>query len=110
MAVINFDQIEPTLPQFILLEEAAGIRREQLCQNNYFVVERFYLTAGATFTGRCDGETLEIWGTLYGQVAVQGGDMTVDLPAVQFALLPAEMGEYRVTAAAPAVLLRAYCQ
>jgi hypothetical protein len=110
MAVINFDQIEPTLPQFILLEEAAGIRREQLCRNNYFVVERLHLMAGASYSGRCDGETLEIWGAMDGRAVVQGGNMAVALPAVQFALLPAEMGEYTVTAETAAVLLRAYCQ
>lgn len=110
MDVINFDQVEPALPQPTLLEESAGLRREALCRNNYFVVERLHLSASTTFTGRCDGETLEIWGTIDGGATVQGGNLTVNLPAVQFALLPAEMGEYTITAETPTVLLRAYCQ
>jgi mannose-6-phosphate isomerase len=110
MEVINFNQVEPSPPQPTVLAESSGIRREQLCRNNYFVVERLHLPAGAIFNGRCDGETLEIWGTIGGRATIQGGNIAVDLPALQFALLPAEMGEYRVTAETAAVLLRAYCQ
>jgi mannose-6-phosphate isomerase len=109
MQVINFDQIEPTLPQPTMLEESADVRREQLCTNNYFTVERLHLAAGVAYNGQCDGETLEIWGTMNGQARVQGGSMAVDLPAVQFALLPAEMGEFTVAAETATVLLRAYC-
>jgi mannose-6-phosphate isomerase len=110
MDVINFNQVDPSLPQPTLLNESAGMRREELCRNNYFVVERLHLTAGASYSGRCDGETLEIWGTIDGRATMQGGNMAVALPAVQFALLPAEMGEYSVMAETTSVLLRAYCQ
>lgn len=108
MQVINFKQVEPTLPQPTVVEDSAALRHQQLCANNYFVVERIHLPAGAAFNGRCTGETLEIWGTMSGRATVQGGGMTVTLPAVQFTLLPAEMGEFVVTAETPTTLLRTY--
>lgn len=107
--VINFDQQAPTLypPQSIEAQPAqAGIQRELLCRNEYFTTERVLIDAGATFSGICDGETLEIWGAIKGSAEING----VTLEAVAFALLPAMLGRYTVQAHSPATLLRTYVQ
>lgn len=102
--VINFDQVEPGLPEPQLIEERNGVRRTLLCQNRYFVTERVEMAAGVTFTGLCDGRTLEIWGIIDGKAIVN----EVGISAIQFTLLPAAMGRYELTAETDATLLRTY--
>ncbi len=104
--VINFAQVEPALSMPQLVEERDGLRRLLLCRNRYFTTERVELAAGAAYEGACDGRTLEIWGTIEGQVALEG--LTLD--AVRFALLPAALGPFRVAAAEAAVCLRCYVE
>ena len=102
--VIDFSQVEPTLIPPKMIAEENGMRVSRLCANPYFVTERIELDAGADYRGVCLGETMEIWGVLEGQVTVN------DLPlsAVRFTLLPAALGEYRIHAETPTVLLRTY--
>ncbi|MBK8989094.1 MAG: class I mannose-6-phosphate isomerase [Chloroflexi bacterium] len=105
--VINFQQIQPPLCQPEPLTEPAavvGVRRWRLCQNRYFVTERVEMDAGATYQGTCDGRSLEIWGLLDGDVAIN----TVGLTAVRFALLPAALGDFVIQAHVPSTLLRTY--
>lgn len=106
--VINFDQVEPELAAPRPVSSEAGPRREELCRNAYFVVERLYLEAGQPFAGVNDGRTLEIVGTISGHAMVTAGVHAVPLPAVRFCLLPAMLGPYTVAASEPAVLLRIY--
>jgi mannose-6-phosphate isomerase len=110
MAVINFDQVEPALPEALLLADEPGQRGERLCRNRYFTAERWYLDAGTRWTGRCDGSTMEIWGVLEGQVSLATGDDRLDLEAVRFALLPAALGPFTVEARHNATLVRAYTE
>jgi mannose-6-phosphate isomerase len=102
--VINFKQVEPELCQPALIYEADGIRRYELCRNRYFVTERVEIEEGAVFNGRCDGTTLEIWGVIEGQAAING----VELTAVRFTLLPAALGDFTVKAVKGTSLLRSY--
>ncbi len=102
--VTNFDQVAPALPEPQLIAYSHGVRRSLLCHNQYFATERIELAAGATFDGNCDGRTLEIWGVLTGTAELND----VTLEAVQFALLPAAMGSYRVHSATGSTLLRTY--
>ncbi len=104
MAVINFAQVEPGLRPPELVAEQKGVRRWRLCANQYFVTERVQMAAGATFTGACTGESLEIWGVIAGEVRIN----RMTLAAVRFTLLPAMLGEFTVTTAAGATLLRTY--
>lgn len=103
--VINFEQVEPSLCP-AELAELNGLSRSLLCRNRYFVTERVEMAAGAVFKGNCDGRSLEIWGVLSGGAVING----VELTAVQFALLPAAMGEFGVTAVTGATLLRTYVE
>ncbi|NKQ36691.1 MAG: mannose-6-phosphate isomerase [Chloroflexi bacterium] len=102
--VINFDQVEPTLTEATLVAEEPGIRRYVLCRNKYFVTERVEMAEGAVFSGNCNGDTLEIWGTIAGTAVIND----VELPAIRFALLPAAMGDFTVTAVTETTLLRTY--
>ncbi len=100
--VINFAQVEPSLPYPTLLEETAVMRRSQLCANRYFVTERVEMATGAIFSGECNGRSLEIWGCLSGEIEVNG----VPVTAVGFTLLPAAMGSFAICATQPTTLLR----
>lgn len=102
--VINFDQVEPALTEATLVAEEPGIRRYALCRNKYFVTERVEMAGGAVFSGSCNGDTLEIWGTIAGTAVIND----VKLPTIRFALLPAAMGDFTVTAVTETTLLRTY--
>mgnify|MGYP000858913339 FL=1 len=104
--VINFTQVEPALSPPHVVEERDGVRRLLLCRNRYFTTERVELASGAVYSGACDGRTLEIWGVIGGHVAIGG----LSLTAVQFALLPAALGPFRVVAGEEAVCLRCYVE
>ena len=77
-------------------------------RNQYFVVEEVSLAAGGTFFGACDGATLEIWGCLSGQAAVEWRGEAVPLPAIRYVLLPAALGEFQITARSACTCLRVY--
>jgi mannose-6-phosphate isomerase len=104
LAVIDFEKVEPTVEQATFVAAADGVQRWDLCRNRYFVTERLVMAPGAVFHGACLGDTLEIWGTLTGEVDIND----VRLPAVRFSLLPAALGPFSVRAEAPSTLLRTY--
>jgi len=106
--VIDFDLVEPGpyIPRTI--ESGSGITRQLISQSHAFTVEKISLDAGASYAGHCNGETFEIWGCLEGESLVEWDGEPVSLPAVRFTLLPAQLGEFRVSATTPATLLRAY--
>ena len=104
MAVIDFNCIEPPLPQPTPLPAGDGVRRSLLCHNQYFTTERIELAAGATFEGILDGETLEIWGNLSGAIEING----IVIEDTRFALLPAALGPFHVHAVGAATCLRTY--
>jgi mannose-6-phosphate isomerase len=90
-------------------ESAWHLNRTQLVRNSYFVVEEVRIAPAAPYTGACDGSTLEIWGCVMGQVAVEWtGGAPVPLPAIRYVLLPAALGEFRITAGQPSTCLRVY--
>ncbi len=89
-------------PQMVYSDQ--GIKRLQLCSNSYFTTERVEMSSGAVYRGNCDGSTLEIWGAVEGEAVV--GD--VSLERVQFALLPASLGEFTVQAPGDCTLLRTF--
>lgn len=106
LEVINFEQVEPALPEPTLIADRAGLRRARLCRNRYFTTERVELEAGAVFSGLADGQSLEIWGLVEGQVTVGA----LPLTAVRFVLLPAALGAFKVQAQTAASLLRVYIE
>lgn len=109
LQVINFEQVEPVLTRPQSIPFAPGIHKATLCRNDYFVTERVEMSAGSTYTGHCDGSTLEIWGVLEGEVALAAHEQQIALSGLVFALLPAQLGSFTLsTTVQPAVLLRSY--
>ncbi|MBN1311366.1 MAG: class I mannose-6-phosphate isomerase [Anaerolineae bacterium] len=102
--VINFDQVEPGLSPPEPISESDGVRRSRLCSNTYFVTERVEMAKGTIYRGSCSGDSLEIWGVVEGNVVIDA----VSLRAVRFALLPAALGDFTVTALSKTTLLRTY--
>lgn len=108
LEVINFGQIEPRLETALPLSAQGGQKRELLCSNEYFTVERWYFSAGQQYLGHCDGSTFEIWGSIEGTAIIEGGGMGIELFPVNFALLPAALGEFAVETESQATLLRIF--
>jgi mannose-6-phosphate isomerase len=109
LVVTNFDQVEPGPYRPQLLSEDGDLRREIITSSAYFVVERLtFKRAGGSFLGQCDGQTMEIWGNMSGQGRVNWSGQPLNLPAVQYALLPAALGAFEVEAVTRAVMLRVY--
>lgn len=102
--VIHFDQVGLSLPAPEILEKSASCQSERLCRNEYFTTDRYVMEPGATFSGECDGSTLEIWGVLSGKVEIAG----CHLEGVKFLLLPAALGPFEVRASEQATLLRTF--
>jgi mannose-6-phosphate isomerase len=102
MDVINFEQVEPSLPTAQIHQRQPGLQAAVLCKNEYFFTERIYTEAGSKITGVCDGSSLEIWGVMDGSVNING----LDLSAVSFCLLPAALGSYDLVANTQTTLLR----
>ena len=108
MDVINFDQIDAERGKAVSLESSPGQQREMLCSNEYFKVERWFLSEGNLYGGKTDGSTFDIWGVIDGTIKIEGGESSITLPAVNFTLLPASLGKFSVNAASPTTLLRIY--
>ena len=108
LQVINFAQVEPVLARPRPRSFSPGVFVATLCHNEYFVTERVEMVPGATYTSQCDGSTLEIWGTLTGEATITSDEQTIALPAVQFTLLPAQLGSFRIATDQPTTLLRTF--
>ena len=105
---LNFDLVEPgpTTPKLLLDEE--GFRVETLASCEYFETERLTMPNGQEFVGLLEGETFEIWAVLKGAASFYSAADDVMLRAVQWVLLPADLGEYQVVAEEDSVLLRVF--
>jgi mannose-6-phosphate isomerase len=115
--VSNFGQPAAGIVQPRLISEEAeaqrGAQRRELVRNRYFVVEEIVLSPGSAFRGCCDGSTLEIWGCMMGEIAIErDAAAPLTLSAIRFGLLPAALGAFlittSVTTSALSVCLRAY--
>lgn len=106
--VIAFDQVQPQLVEAMPSWQQGACQAYRLCANRYFVTERVEMPAHARYTGQTNGETLEIWGTIAGTATLSSNGVDVAAPAVQFALLPAGMGQFHITTHTPTTLLRTF--
>ena len=104
--VLNFAQAEPAPVLPLLLLDEEGLRVERLACCTYFETERITLPAGHEFFGQCDGSTFEIWAVLQGEATFESDADPVTLHGVEWVLLPADMGDFVVSARRHSVLLR----
>ncbi|MDQ3250265.1 MAG: class I mannose-6-phosphate isomerase, partial [Chloroflexota bacterium] len=96
--VLDFALVEPKLLQPITLLEDEGLRVEQIGHCAYFETERLTMPADNRFFGLCDGETFELWAVLAGAVTLEWDGEPLLIKAVTWVLLPADLGEFQVTA------------
>ncbi len=108
LAVLNFEQVAPSALQPVVLMDEEGLRVEQIGACDYFETERVTMPAGSLYVGLCDGETFEIWGVIQGSATIEWGAESLTLNAVNWMLLPAELGEFQVVAEEESVLLRVF--
>lgn len=106
--VLDFSLVEPgpIKPRVMLDDE--GFTIEQLAACPYFETERLTMPTGYEFFGLCEGATFELWAVLRGRATIYSDADPVTLSAVQWALLPAELGEFQVQADQDSVLLRVF--
>lgn len=102
--VIKFSQVGKGLNPPEIINSNPVFIQEKLCTNKYFTTERFTARKNFTYSGNCDGSTLEIWGVIQGE-AVFGEKK---IRAVNFCLLPAVMGSFSIEIKKTSVLLRIY--
>jgi mannose-6-phosphate isomerase len=105
LAVLDFDLVAPTAtaPKTILDDD--GVHVELLASCQYFETERVALPADSAYYGLCDGSTFELWGTLAGRVTIEWEGAPIELSAINWVLLPADLGEYQVVADEASTLL-----
>lgn len=107
LEAIHFGRAAPVPVKSHTAGEKHGVRREVVARCDHFEVERLRLAAGATFASETDGGTFEIWGVLSGTASVKAGHArSLALEGVRFALLPAEMGAFKVRATTDVAALR----
>lgn len=107
--VLNYAQVQPTLPPPTVVAHAPA-PTEVIGDCAYFHMERLRPAAGQAVDGATTGETLEIWGVIDGAVRVEWERAPraegIRLAAVDWVLIPATLGEFRVVAERESVLLR----
>ena len=109
LEVIDFRPAAPGVCRPLPRVAGRGIIRQEISRCPYFVVEKLQIEPEATFAGRTDGQTLEIWGTVEGEAGLLwAGGPAVPLPAIRFCLVPARLGEFGVRAITAATMLRVY--
>jgi mannose-6-phosphate isomerase len=108
LEVLNFDLVQPQAATPVTLLHDDGMRIELLASCPYFQTERLTLPDGGAFFGLADGESFEIFGVLEGAARVEWEGEPVQVHAVDWVLVPAELGEFQVVAEGPAVLMRIF--
>ena len=105
LEVLDFNLVEPDVLTPTVLTDVA-VPTEVIGECRYFRTERLRLAAGQSWAGQTDGRTLEIWGVLSGEATLHWSGDDVPLVAVSWVLVPAGLGDFRITVARDSVLLR----
>lgn len=104
MQVINFDQVEPSIHPPHQKDTSTGIIIDKLCANPYFTTERIIMEENSSYSGNCNGDSLEIIGLLGGKIQLQN----LIMDKLNFCLLPASMGKYSITALSDSTIIRTF--
>jgi mannose-6-phosphate isomerase len=105
--VLDYDAVRPSPVQPGVRTEG-GYQVEELATCPYFETERLSLPAGATYEGSCNGQTFELWCVLTGTATLHWNDTETPHPAIQWILLPASLGDFRLTVPEDTTLLRVF--
>jgi hypothetical protein len=105
LEVLDFDLVEPEVFAPVVIPDAT-VPTEVIGESRYFRTERLRMAASQNWAGQTDGRTLEIWGVLQGGATLNWAGEPVSLEGVGWVLIPAGLGEFRMTAVSDSVLLR----
>ncbi|MCC6458546.1 MAG: class I mannose-6-phosphate isomerase [Caldilineaceae bacterium] len=103
--VLDFGLVEPEVKPPVVVPDSQ-VPTEVIGESRYFRTERLRMSAGNGWAGQTDGRMFEIWGVLAGEATLNWAGEPLTLAAVSWMLIPAGLGEFRVTAASDSVLLR----
>ena len=103
LAVLDFEATELSA---VVPEPLTSPGAELLAECPRFRTERIILTAGDELGGNLDGDSFEIWGAMAGSVNLEGGNRSIELRGVSWALLPAAIGPFRMRCTQDTTLLR----
>ncbi len=106
--VIDYNLVQPRPVTPVPLLEDDALRAELLVECPYFRTERIFMPAGGAFFGLADGATFEIFGVLEGAATVEWEGDPVTLSAVDWVLIPADLGEFQIVADDACTLLRVF--
>jgi mannose-6-phosphate isomerase len=106
--VLDFGLVEPGPIAPVVMLDDDGMKVELLATCDYFQTERLTLPVGGQFFGLCDGESFEVFGVIAGRVVIEWEGAPVELSAVNWVLIPADLGEFQVVADEESVLLRVF--
>lgn len=104
--VFDYSKVKPGTAHPVVLLDDVGMRVEMLATCAYFQTERVTMPEGGAFFGDAEGETFEIFGVLEGVARLEWAGDPIELSAIDWVLVPAELGEYQVVADERCVLLR----
>lgn len=103
--VLDYDLVEPgvLVPQPVANR---GVSTELIGHCAYFRTERLAMSESSQVHGLCDGDTMEIWGVIDGQIRLEWEGEALTIDAVGWVLLPASLGAYTISAMQDSTLLR----
>ena len=105
LEVLDFEITEPgpVIPELVA-EQGLSLERLAVCP--HFETCRLHLTDSRRWSGSCDGATFEIWAALAGSATLRWSRGSETLTAVEWILLPADLGDFEIVAEESATLVR----
>ncbi len=91
--------------QQVAISRGDGSSGEIIASCPAFEVRRMILRAGESYGSVVDGRSFAIIGAIQGSIGIQSGYPECHLAAVDWALLPASLGEFQVVASTDATVL-----
>src|SRR5690606_18069852 len=102
--VLDYSLVKPGAAQPVNLLNDKSMQVDMLVTCEYFQTERITMREGGAFFGLAEGQTFEIFGVLEGSARVEWEGDSVAFTAVDWVLIPADLGEFQVVADGAATL------
>jgi mannose-6-phosphate isomerase len=106
--VFDYATVKPKAAKPVVLLDDTGMRVEVLATCPYFQTERVTMPDGGAFFGDADGESFELFGVLEGTARLEWEGDPIPLSAVDWVLVPADLGEFQVVADERCIFLRVF--
>lgn len=106
--VFDYSAVMPGASKPVVLLDDAGMKVEILASCTYFQTERVTMPEGGAFFGDADGDSFEIFGVLEGSARLEWEGAPVAISAVDWVLVPADLGEFQVVSDGKCVFVRVF--